>query len=97
MSNGFKLGGDVGVAAGPVGAGTGAPITADMVVYVRAKGLYGGPNLSGSARAGRGARDRVGRTLAGTAVVRSGRRPFPADARRQPRVRARALGRARQR
>jgi lipid-binding SYLF domain-containing protein len=48
LSNGFKLGGDVSVAAGPVGAGTGAPITADMVVYVRAKGLYGGLNLSGS-------------------------------------------------
>jgi lipid-binding SYLF domain-containing protein len=48
LSTGFKLGGDVSVAAGPVGAGTGAPITADMVVYVRAKGLYGGLNLSGS-------------------------------------------------
>jgi lipid-binding SYLF domain-containing protein len=48
LSNSFKLGGDVSVAAGPVGTGTGAPITADMVVYVRAKGLYGGLNLSGS-------------------------------------------------
>lgn len=48
LSTGFKLGGDVSVAAGPVGAGTGAPINADMVVYVRAKGLYGGLNLSGS-------------------------------------------------
>jgi lipid-binding SYLF domain-containing protein len=48
LSNSFKLGGDVSVAAGPVGAGTGAPITADMVVYVRSKGLYGGLNLSGS-------------------------------------------------
>lgn len=48
LSNSFKLGGDVSVAAGPVGAGTGAPITADMVVYVRTKGLYGGLNLNGS-------------------------------------------------
>jgi lipid-binding SYLF domain-containing protein len=48
LSNDFKLGGDVSVAAGPVGAGTGAPITADMVVYVRSKGLYAGLNLSGS-------------------------------------------------
>lgn len=48
LSNSFKLGGDVSVAAGPVGAGTGAPVTADMVVYVRAKGLYGGLNMSGS-------------------------------------------------
>jgi lipid-binding SYLF domain-containing protein len=48
LSNSFKLGGDVSVAAGPVGAGTGAPVTADMVVYVRAKGLYGGLNMNGS-------------------------------------------------
>jgi lipid-binding SYLF domain-containing protein len=48
LSSDFKLGGDVSVAAGPVGAGTGAPVTADMVVYVRAKGLYAGLNLSGS-------------------------------------------------
>jgi lipid-binding SYLF domain-containing protein len=48
LSSDFELGGDVSVAAGPVGAGTGAPITADMVVYVRAKGLYAGLNLSGS-------------------------------------------------
>ena len=48
LSNSFKLGGDVSVAAGPVGAGTGAPVTADMVVFTRAKGLYGGLNLNGS-------------------------------------------------
>jgi lipid-binding SYLF domain-containing protein len=48
LSSDFKLGGDVSVAAGPVGAGTGAPITADIVVYARAKGLYAGLNLTGS-------------------------------------------------
>jgi lipid-binding SYLF domain-containing protein len=48
LSNSFKLGGDVSVAAGPVGAGTGAPVTADMVSFVRSKGLYGGINLDGS-------------------------------------------------
>ncbi|ALK96554.1 hypothetical protein AB595_13670 [Massilia sp. WF1] len=48
LSSGFKLGGDVSVAAGPVGAGTGAPITADMVVFVRTKGLYAGLNMSGT-------------------------------------------------
>jgi lipid-binding SYLF domain-containing protein len=48
LSTSFKLGGDVSVAAGPVGAGTGAPITADMVVYTRSKGLYGGLNLDGT-------------------------------------------------
>jgi lipid-binding SYLF domain-containing protein len=48
LSTSFKLGADVSVAAGPVGAGTGAPITADMVNFVRSKGLYGGINLDGS-------------------------------------------------
>lgn len=48
LSTSFKLGGDVSVAAGPVGAGTGAPINADMVVYTRSKGLYGGLNLDGT-------------------------------------------------
>jgi lipid-binding SYLF domain-containing protein len=48
LSSSFKLGGDVSVAAGPVGAGTGAPVTADMVSFVRSKGLYGGINLDGS-------------------------------------------------
>lgn len=48
LSTSFRLGGDVSVAAGPVGAGTGAPINADMVVYTRSKGLYGGLNLDGT-------------------------------------------------
>lgn len=48
LSTSFKLGGDVSIAAGPVGAGTGAPVTADMVVYTRSKGLYGGVNLDGT-------------------------------------------------
>lgn len=48
LSTSFKLGGDVSVAAGPVGVGTGAPVTADMVVYTRSKGLYGGVNLDGT-------------------------------------------------
>jgi lipid-binding SYLF domain-containing protein len=48
LSTSFKLGGDVSVAAGPVGAGAGAPVTADMVSFVRSKGLYGGINLDGS-------------------------------------------------
>lgn len=48
LSNSFKLGGDVSVAAGPVGVGAGAPVTADMIVYVRSKGLYGGVNLAGT-------------------------------------------------
>lgn len=49
LSDSFKLGGDVSIAAGPVGKGTAAPIGADMVVYVRSKGVYGGLNLDGTA------------------------------------------------
>jgi lipid-binding SYLF domain-containing protein len=48
LSSSFKLGGDVSIAAGPVGAGTGAQINADMIVYTRTKGLYGGLNLTGT-------------------------------------------------
>jgi lipid-binding SYLF domain-containing protein len=44
----FKLGGDASIAAGPVGAGTGADITSDFVAYSRSKGVYGGLNLEGS-------------------------------------------------
>ena len=48
LSTSFKLGGDVSIAVGPIGAGTGAPVTADMVVFTRTKGLYGGINLDGT-------------------------------------------------
>jgi SH3 domain-containing YSC84-like protein 1 len=48
LSTSFKLGGDVSVAAGPVGAGTGAPITSDIITFTRTKGLYGGINLDGT-------------------------------------------------
>ncbi len=42
-----KLGGDVGVAAGPVGAGAKA-VTSDIIAYSRSKGLYGGINVEGA-------------------------------------------------
>jgi lipid-binding SYLF domain-containing protein len=48
LTTSFKLGGDVSLAAGPIGAGAGAPITADMVSFVRSRGLYGGINVDGS-------------------------------------------------
>ena len=45
----FKLGGDVSVAAGPVGAGAGGKgITADMASFARAKGAYAGIALDGA-------------------------------------------------
>ena len=46
-----KLGADVGVTAGPVGAGAAAAsagLSADLVSYSIAKGLYGGFSVDGS-------------------------------------------------
>lgn len=48
LGGSFKLGADVGVAAGPVGAGAQSSIQADIVSYSRAKGVYGGLNFDGS-------------------------------------------------
>lgn len=47
LSSSVKLGGDVSIAAGPVGAGAKAQI-ADIVAFSRTKGLYGGINLEGA-------------------------------------------------
>ncbi len=48
LSTSFKVGGDVSVAAGPVGAGAKSNIAADLISYSRAKGIYGGLNLDGT-------------------------------------------------
>ena len=47
LSNEFKLGGDVALAAGPVGAGAKAQ-TADILAYGKAKGAYVGMSLEGA-------------------------------------------------
>ncbi|MCP5373032.1 MAG: lipid-binding SYLF domain-containing protein [Hyphomicrobiales bacterium] len=47
LSTSFKLGGDVSVAAGPVGAGAKAA-TADVLAFSRSKGLFGGLNVEGA-------------------------------------------------
>ncbi len=48
LTNEFKLGGDISVAAGPVGAGAKAQ-TADVLAFSRTKGgLYGGLNIEGA-------------------------------------------------
>ena len=48
LTNEVKLGGDISVAAGPVGAGMKAQ-TADVLAYSRTKGgLYGGLNIEGA-------------------------------------------------
>jgi len=51
LSTSAKLGADVGVAVGPVGAGAEAAtanLSADIISYSRAKGLYGGISLEGA-------------------------------------------------
>jgi lipid-binding SYLF domain-containing protein len=48
LSNSFKIGGDASVAAGPVGAGAKSTVTADLITFTRAKGVYGGLNLDGT-------------------------------------------------
>ena len=47
LSNKFKLGADVSVALGPVGAGAKAEF-ADFYSFAKSKGLYAGMNLTGS-------------------------------------------------
>jgi lipid-binding SYLF domain-containing protein len=51
LTNTFKLGADVSIAAGPVGAGiegATAVLSADMVTFARTKGLFGGISLEGA-------------------------------------------------
>jgi lipid-binding SYLF domain-containing protein len=48
MASTFKFGGDASVAAGPVGAGAKSDVTADLIAFSRAKGVYGGLNLDGT-------------------------------------------------
>lgn len=47
LATSFQLGGDVSVAAGPVGIG-GKARTADIYAFSRSKGLYGGISFEGS-------------------------------------------------
>jgi len=57
LSNSLKLGADVGLAAGPVGAGvqaSSANLSADILSFARSKGLYGGVSLDGAVMAVRG-------------------------------------------
>ncbi len=57
LSNSLKLGGDIGVAAGPYGMGAAAStanLSADVLSFSRSKGLYGGVSLEGAVIAVRG-------------------------------------------
>ena len=51
LGNSVKLGGDVGVAAGPVGIGASAAtanLSVDILSFSRSKGLFGGISLDGA-------------------------------------------------
>jgi len=47
LTSSFKLGGDISIAAGPIGAGAKAQ-TADILAFSRSKGIYGGLNIEGA-------------------------------------------------
>ena len=48
LASTFKGGADASIAAGPVGAGARSTITADLISFTRAKGVWGGVNLDGT-------------------------------------------------
>jgi lipid-binding SYLF domain-containing protein len=48
LSSSFKLGGDVSVAAGPIGTGAQSDLVADFISFSRSKGIYGGLSLDGT-------------------------------------------------
>lgn len=69
LSGNFKLGADASVAVGPVGAGmagaTAPNLSADLLSFVRAKGLFAGVSLEGAVLA---AREEWSKTYYGQAV-----------------------------
>jgi len=74
LSTSAKLGADVGIAVGPVGAGAEAAtanLSADIVSYSRAKGLYAGVSLEGAIVATRGDLNRAyyGRMITPTEIL----------------------------
>jgi len=74
LSTSAKLGADVGIAVGPVGAGAEAAtanLSADLVSYSRAKGLYAGISLEGAVVAVRGSLNKAyyGKEVTPTAIL----------------------------
>jgi len=88
MSSKVKLGGDASVAAGPVGRDTAAAtdivLKAEILSYSRAQGLFAGVSLEGSTlRSDDGANKALyGKELSAKEIVREGKVPPPAAARR---------------
>lgn len=48
LASTFKMGGDASIAAGPVGASARSTVTADLITFTRARGVFGGLNLDGT-------------------------------------------------
>lgn len=68
LSSSVKLGADIGIAVGPVGAGADAAtanLSADIISFSRSKGLYGGVSLEGAVVA---VREGLNRAYYGRAV-----------------------------
>jgi lipid-binding SYLF domain-containing protein len=86
LASKVKLGGDASVAAGPVGrdssAESDATLRAEILSYSRARGLFAGVSLEGSAiRPDNGDNERVyGRKIPARDIVLSGKIPVPAAA-----------------
>ncbi len=85
LSNNVSLGVDASVAAGPVGragsASTDAALTAEILTYSRAKGVFAGINLSGGAlKPDKDANSDAYGTMNVRDVVLGGKAPAPAEA-----------------
>jgi lipid-binding SYLF domain-containing protein len=84
ISSRFTLGGDASVAAGPVGrtatAETDAYMTAEILTYSRARGLFAGLSLSGATMRQDLDTNRAlyGKTLQNREIIRTGIAPPPA-------------------
>jgi lipid-binding SYLF domain-containing protein len=86
MNGKAKLGADASVAAGPVGrtaqASTNAAMSAEMLSYSRAQGVFGGVSLSGtSLRPDDGANEKLyGKKVSATEIIKGAAGPAPDSA-----------------
>jgi lipid-binding SYLF domain-containing protein len=85
LTNNIKLGANAGVAAGPVGAGAAgstAALSADILSYSRAKGLYAGLSLDGAVMKTRDNWNAAyyGQPVTPTDILVTGKVKRPADA-----------------
>lgn len=82
MRSNFKLGADVGIAAGPVGGGVAAEtanLSADILSFSRSKGLFGGVSLEGAVVKVRGSYNEAyyGKKLSPSQILLGGRAANP--------------------